>query len=99
MNIAVIKETLPGEHRVALVPASVPAIVKLNSRITIEAGAGEAAGFRDEDYRQAGAQVVADRHQILQQADVLLQVRIHDGAAQSPTPSPQSPSDDLELER
>jgi NAD(P) transhydrogenase subunit alpha len=75
MLIGVPKETYPGERRVALVPASVATLVKSGARVQVEAGAGTAAGFTDESYRTAGADIVADRRQLFQSADVVLQVR------------------------
>jgi len=75
MIIAVPKETYPGERRVAMVPAGVPAIIKDGSRVIVEAGAGASAGFTDEAYRSAGAEIVGDRRQLFESADVVLQVR------------------------
>ena len=75
MIIAVPKETYPGERRVALVPASVPPLVKSGMRVQIESGAGVPAGFTDDAYRAAGAEVVTDRRQLFQSADIVLQVR------------------------
>src|SRR5262245_54575786 len=74
MIIAVAKETYPNERRVALVPASVPALVKSGNSVRIESGAGAAAGFTDDAFRQAGAEIVSDRRELVQSADVLLQV-------------------------
>jgi NAD(P) transhydrogenase subunit alpha len=92
MIIAVPKETYPGERRVALVPASVPPLVKSGARVQIEAGAGAAAGFTDDAYRAAGAETLADRRQLFESADVLLQVR---GLGANP----QAGAADLELMR
>jgi NAD(P) transhydrogenase subunit alpha len=75
MIISVPKETYPGERRVALVPASIPPLVKSGQRVQIESGAGIAAGFTNEAYRQSGAELVADRRQLFQSADMVLQVR------------------------
>ena len=75
MQMAVPKETFPGERRVALVPASVAALTKIGGRVQLETGAGTAAGFPDDLYRAVGAEIVADRRQLFQAADVLLQVR------------------------
>src|SRR5215213_1007479 len=75
MIIGVPKETYPGERRVALVPASIPPLVKSGHRVQIETGAGIAAGFTDEAYRQSGAELIADRRQLFQSADMVLQVR------------------------
>lgn len=73
--IGVTRETFPGERRVALVPASVATLKKLGVEIHVETGAGQAAGFPDETYSSAGATIVPQREELLQQADVLLQVR------------------------
>ena len=58
MKVAVLKETFPGERRVAVVPAAVPALKKAGLEISVEAGAGLAAGFPDDAYRAAGATIV-----------------------------------------
>lgn len=80
MKIAVLRETFPGERRVALVPAVVPQVKKLGDEkhpveVLVETGAGEAAGFTDEMYREKGAEVWDDRRSLIEKADVLLQVR------------------------
>jgi NAD(P) transhydrogenase subunit alpha len=75
MIIAVAKETYPGERRVALVPASIATLKKLGGEVRVEAGAGVAAGFTDDAYRAAGAEVVTDRRALFSAADVVLQVR------------------------
>src|ERR1700754_3678368 len=75
MIIGVPKETYPGERRVALVPSSVPPLIKGGLRVQIEAKAGLAAGFNGDAYADAGAEVIDDRAQIFRSADVLLQVR------------------------
>jgi NAD(P) transhydrogenase subunit alpha len=75
MIIAVPKETYPGERRVALVPSSVPPLAKSGIRVRVEANAGLSAGFPDEAYRASGAEIVADRRELFESADVLLQVR------------------------
>ncbi len=75
MIIGVTKETFPGERRVALVPASVSKLKKLGVDVSIEAHAGEASGFLDQEYEKAGAKIVADRSEIIQSAGILLQVR------------------------
>ena len=57
--VAVLRERDAGERRVALVPAAIAALTALGARVVIEPGAGEAAGFSDDAYREAGAQVEA----------------------------------------
>ena len=74
MLVAVARESLPGENRVALVPASVPALAKAGLEVIVESSAGQAAGYPDEAYAESGAKVVAGRDDALA-ADVVLQVR------------------------
>jgi NAD(P) transhydrogenase subunit alpha len=71
MNIAVLRETLPGEARVALVPESVRKLVALKVSVSVEGGAGLDAGASDADYEAAGASVSSDRALLLSTADVL----------------------------
>ncbi|MEQ8786130.1 MAG: Re/Si-specific NAD(P)(+) transhydrogenase subunit alpha [Pirellulaceae bacterium] len=74
MKVAVLKETFPGERRVALVPGSVPQLVKAGLEVVVEQGAGQAAGYPDTAYVAKGATIVEGREAALG-ADVLLQVR------------------------
>jgi len=71
MKIAVLKETLPGEARVALMPDSVKKLVALKASVMVESDAGLGAARSDDDYREAGADVTEDRKSILQAADLL----------------------------
>jgi len=48
MQVAVVKETFPGEQRVALVPGDVAKLAKNNITVILEPGAGLAAGFADK---------------------------------------------------
>ena len=73
MHIGVPKELWPGELRTALVPANAKKFINAGFSITIEAGTGEAAGFRDSDYADVGV-TVADRDAVLS-ADLILRVR------------------------
>ena len=73
MRVAALKETCPDERRVALVPSAIPALRKAGIEVLVEHGAGSAAGFADEAYREAGA-VVVPRDEAFG-ADCLLQVR------------------------
>jgi NAD(P) transhydrogenase subunit alpha len=55
MKIGVVKETLPGERRVALVPEAARGLVKASLQVAVETGAGAAAFFSDAAYIDAGA--------------------------------------------
>jgi NAD(P) transhydrogenase subunit alpha len=57
MRIGVPQETLEGERRVALIPDSVKSLTGRGIDVTIESGAGTEAGFTDEMYTEAGADV------------------------------------------
>jgi NAD(P) transhydrogenase subunit alpha len=72
MKIAVLRETRPGERRVALVPESCRKLIKDGSAIVVEAGAGLAAGISDAAYQEAGASVASDAAGIASAADLLL---------------------------
>jgi proton-translocating NAD(P)+ transhydrogenase subunit alpha len=74
MRIAVPRETAPGERRVALVPESVKKLVQAGYEVAVEAGAGEAAGYDDKAYRDAGATIQADALGLIGSADILLKV-------------------------
>ncbi|MEZ5966598.1 MAG: Re/Si-specific NAD(P)(+) transhydrogenase subunit alpha [Planctomycetota bacterium] len=54
------KETEAGETRVAVVPETVKSLAKLGVQVRIQQGAGERAGYPDREYKDAGAEVVAD---------------------------------------
>ena len=74
MNIVVLRETGAGEARVALMPDSAQKLVALKASVSIESGAGLGAARTDDDYRNAGATVVADRNALLASADILVVV-------------------------
>lgn len=90
MQIAVLRETEPGEARVALVPESAKKLVAAGMAVVVERGAGVRAGARDGDYEAAGARLASDRADALAGADVLAAVQrppddalasLRDGAA------------------
>src|SRR5579884_811703 len=70
MRIAVPREKLPGEARVALVPESVKKLVAAGAEVGIESGAGIAAGFSNAEYESAGASVMG-REDLLPESDIL----------------------------
>jgi NAD(P) transhydrogenase subunit alpha len=57
MRIGVPKETAAGERRVALVPELVTKLTGSGIDVVVEPGAGEAASFTDEAFREAGAEL------------------------------------------
>ena len=75
MKIAVPTETFPQERRVALVPDSITALGKQGHTVSIQAGAGEQAGYPDDAYQAKGATITADRAELFRSCDVILQIR------------------------
>jgi H+-translocating NAD(P) transhydrogenase subunit alpha len=73
MKAGVVKETQPGERRVALVPDGVARLRAAGIDILVERGAGDGAWLPDSAYIEAGATVV-DQAELYRTADVLLTV-------------------------
>ncbi|MBA3894979.1 MAG: Re/Si-specific NAD(P)(+) transhydrogenase subunit alpha [Gemmatimonadales bacterium] len=74
MRIGVPKETAPGERRVALAPESAKKLIQSGYDVAVEAGAGEAAGFADAAYREAGATLESAPESLLGSSDLVLKV-------------------------
>lgn len=74
MKVVVLRETSPGEARVALVPESVRKLVALKANVSVETRAGIGSARTDDDYREAGAEVSSDRKALLDSADLLVVV-------------------------
>jgi len=75
MIIGVPKEIKTNENRVALVPAGAEALAADGHTVLIEGGAGEGSGFADEQYRGAGATLVAQVHDLWARAEMILKVK------------------------
>jgi NAD(P) transhydrogenase subunit alpha len=78
MKIGVPKEIYPGERRVATTPEVVKQLAKLGYDVAIESGAGSAANFSDDDYREAGCEVVSSAADLWQGVDIVMKVRAPD---------------------
>ncbi len=75
MKIGAPRELAKGEARVALTPDSAKFIQKLGHDCLIESGAGVAAGFDDQAYRDAGVSVVDGAEALWSDAEVVIKVR------------------------
>ncbi len=75
MIIAIPKEIVPQEHRVAASPQSVRRLLKQGFEVRIETGAGRAAFFSDADYKAAGAKVIGNPEALFSEADVVAKVQ------------------------
>jgi len=69
--LGILKESSPGETRVALLPESLKTLVAQGIAVSVESGAGVNAGASDEAYAAAGATLTGDRAFILSHADLL----------------------------
>ena len=78
MRIAVKKERSPGERRVAVVPESVKRLAAKKIAVSVESGAGASAFASDDEYSNAGADVVASASPLLRGvgADAVVQIRV-----------------------
>ena len=74
MNIAVLGEKTAGENRVALIPSSIPKLLKLGCKISVVSGAGSRAHYHDQDYEQVGATICPDLQSATNQSSVILKV-------------------------
>lgn len=75
MQIGVPKETWPGEVRAAMVPANASKLIKQGFTVEVQSGVGDASGYSDADYVNAGASVIKDRSALLAGADIVMAVR------------------------
>jgi NAD(P) transhydrogenase subunit alpha len=75
MIVGVVKESCPGERRVALTPAVLSLLAKTKLEVLVESGAGAAAGFTDEQYTARGATIASSRRDVFERSDLLCQVR------------------------
>jgi H+-translocating NAD(P) transhydrogenase subunit alpha len=75
MKIGVPKEIHPGEKRVATTPEAAEQLTKLGFTICIESGAGANADISDDDYREAGVEIVKDAKTVWETADIVMKVR------------------------
>lgn len=73
MKIAFLKESAAGETRVAATPETVKKIVGLGHSVTVQTGAGVAASVPDDQFKAAGAEIVADGG--IGSADLVVKVR------------------------
>jgi H+-translocating NAD(P) transhydrogenase subunit alpha len=80
MKAAVVKETAPGERRVALVPEAVTKLRAAGLEVLVEAGAGDGAWLSDDAFTEAGA-TIATRAEVDETADVIVMVGRPDDAA------------------
>ncbi|WP_029065242.1 Re/Si-specific NAD(P)(+) transhydrogenase subunit alpha [Labrenzia sp. DG1229] len=75
LKIGTPKEIFPGEARVAMTPESAKQLQKLGYSCLIQSGAGKAAGFSDDAYKEAGVEIVKTAPSLWKQSDIVAKVR------------------------
>ncbi len=74
MRLVVLKETAPGERRVALTPESAAKLTAAGWTVVVESDAGKEAAYFDGAYSEAGAQVAPSDSEALKGADLVVTV-------------------------
>ena len=75
MIIGIPAEIHPGERRVASTPEVVKKLTDAGFEVVVESGAGDAASFADDVYREAGAAVSEDAAEVWSKSDLVIKVR------------------------
>lgn len=74
MYLAIPKENINGETRVAATPGTVKDLIKSGMEVFVESKAGQNSYFSDQEYKDAGANIVDSEDELLSQADVIIKV-------------------------
>jgi len=79
MNFGIPKELPPfkeiPEYRVGFLPMAAKELLLYGAKVYVESGAGEGAGFTDDEYIKAGAEIVFSKEEAYRRADIVLKVR------------------------
>ena len=75
MLISVPKEIKSHEYRVGMTPGAVREAVHHGHGVLVQAGAGLGIGCSDDDYRAAGAEIVADAQAVFARAEMIVKVK------------------------
>ncbi len=74
MRVAIIKEVEKYEKRVSASPETVKKLISIGFSVDVEEGAGENSFFSDQDYINAGANIVKDVKTLVSSADIVFKV-------------------------
>ena len=79
-RIAIPNEITPHDERTAMTPINAGKLVRSGAEVVVQAGLGDACGYPDEQYHDAGAQIVDSPRELYATADLVL--RIHKPTAE-----------------
>ncbi len=74
MDIGLVKDRRPFEHRVGLTPGGVRAMTDRGHRVYVESEAGAGAGFPDESFIDAGAVIVYSEDEVLLRSGLVIRI-------------------------
>ena len=74
MKISIPKETIHNETRVAATPQSVKELIKAGYKVNIETGAGTSSFISDDDFKNAGANIVSSTNELYKDSDIIIKV-------------------------
>ena len=75
LTIGIPKEIMVGERRVAATPEVVRKVVLDGAKVVVEIGAGEGSFYTDDEYKAAGAELIADVEEVFAKSDLILKVK------------------------
>ncbi len=75
MIIGVPREIKSDENRVAVTPGGVEVFKSRGHQVNVETGAGKGSGFTDDDYRAAGAKILAEGAEVFGSSEMILKVK------------------------
>ena len=74
MIVGIVKESPAWEYRVAVVPQTVKQLITDGHTVNIETGAGERAGFSDEQYQEAGANILHTAADVYEKSEFIAKI-------------------------
>ncbi len=74
MDVGLVKDRRPFEHRIGLTPGGVKALTDRNHRVYVESNAGIEAGFPDDVYSGVGATIVFSEEEVILRSQLLIRV-------------------------
>jgi alanine dehydrogenase len=75
MIVGILKEIKTLENRVSMTPSGVEMMAQRKHQVLVEQDAGYGSGFSDEEYRNAGAEIVSTAAEIYERADMVMHVK------------------------
>src|SRR5437763_1438675 len=75
MRIGVPTEIKDNEYRVGMTPSGASVLASDGHEVFVQAGAGNGSGFSDDEYKVAGAKILADADGVYDAADMIVKVK------------------------